>query len=96
MLSDKNISVYNFPDELIPNEKEFAVAYASAIWGEWQSEYFRRKTYFHKLRAYADGNQPIDACKKNIQRKYIKEEFMNINWEYRLKILPQALRNYRN
>ena len=93
-------SINNFPDELVSNEKkksfDFAKEFVSAIWGEWEQKYHTRKKQFKELREYALGKQDVADCKKAIKRKFIKEEFLNIDWDDKIKVLPQMLRNYKN
>ena len=93
-------SINNFPDELVSNEKkksfDFAKEFVSAIWGEWEQKYHTRKIQFKALREYALGKQDVTDCKKAIKRKFIKEEFLNIDWDDKIKVLPQMLRNYKN
>lgn len=92
--------INNFPDELVSNEKkksfDFAREFVSAIWGEWENKLYLRQQQFKKWKAYALGEQDIEECKKEIKGKYIKEEFLNIDWDDKIKIFPQLLRNYRN
>lgn len=92
--------INNFPDELVSNEKkksfEFAQEFVSAIWGEWEHKYLERQKEFDELKAYALGEQNVDDCKKAIKRKFIKEEFLHIDWDDKIKVLPQMLRNYTN
>ena len=93
-------SINNFPDELVSNEKkksfDFAQEFVSAIWGEWEHKYLQRQKEFDELKAYALGEQDVSDCKKAIKRKFIKEEFLHIDWDDKIKILPQMLRNYTN
>lgn len=93
-------SINNFPDELVSNEKkksfDFAQEFVSAIWGEWEHKYLARQKEFDELKAYALGEQDVSDCKKAIKRKFIKEEFLHIDWDDKIKILPQMLRNYTN
>ena len=93
-------SINNFPDELVSNEKkksfDFAQEFMSAVWGEWEHKYLQRQKDFDELDAYALGKQDVSDCKKAIKRKFIKEEFLHIDWDDKIKILPQMLRNYTN
>ena len=92
--------IYNFPDEMVSNEKkksfDFAKEYMSAVWAEWSNRIVTRNKKFDEWKAYAQGKQDIESCKRAIKRKYIKEEFLHIDWDDKLKVLPQMLRNYKN
>lgn len=92
--------IYNFPDEMVSNEKkksfDFAKEYMSAVWAEWSNRIVKRNKKFDEWKAYAQGKQDIESCKRAIKRKFIKEEFLHIDWDDKLKVLPQMLRNYKN
>ena len=89
-----------FPSESIPNSEkekpEFGQKYAKAIWGEWEGKYYKRKEDFLEQRQYAVGKQKIDSCKQNIASKYNKLEFLNIDWNDKLNLLPRLLRKVYN
>lgn len=93
-------NTYKFPNEMVSNEVKkgfkFAQEYASAIWSEWENNYYSRKSRIDNWRKYARGEQDIDHCKKNIARNYIKEDFLHIDWEDKLNLLPILLRNFYN
>lgn len=94
------INTYNFPDELVSNEEKnslkFGKQYAEAIWSEWDSKLEKNKQQFKLNRLYAEGNHPLDRCKKNIKRKYINDEFLHIDWDDKLNLLPRLLRKVYN
>lgn len=94
------INTYNYPNELVSNQEkdsfEFGKKYADAIWSEWEGKLYRNKNQFKLNRAYATGNHPIDRCKKNIKRKYINDEFLHIDWDDKLNLLPKLLRKVYN
>lgn len=94
------INSYNYPNELVSNEEkdsfDFGKKYAEAIWSEWANKLERNKIRFKENRLYAIGDQPIKNCKKNIKRKYINDEFLHIDWEDKLNLLPKLLRKVYN
>jgi len=94
------INSYNYPNELVSNEEkdsfDFGKKYAEAIWSEWANKLDRNKQTFKENRLYAVGKQPIDRCKKNIKRRYISDEFLHIDWEDKLNLLPRLLRKVYN
>lgn len=94
------INAYNYPNELVSNEEkdsfDFGKKYAEAIWSEWANKLERNKQRFKENRLYAIGNHPIDKCKKNIKKKYINDEFLNIDWDDKLNLLPRLLRKVYN
>ena len=87
------INSYNYPNELVSNEEkdsfDFGKKYAEAIWSEWANKLDRNKQTFKENRLYAVGKQPIDRCKKNIKRRYISDEFLHIDWDDKLNLLPR-------
>ena len=66
--------IYNFPDEMVSNEKkksfDFAKEYMSAVWAEWSNRIVTRNKKFDEWKAYAQGNQDIESCKRAIKRKF--------------------------
>jgi hypothetical protein len=90
----------NFPSESAPNSEkakpEYGREYGIAIWGEWEGKYFKRKEKFLEQREYAVGKQKIDSCKNNITNGYTKLEFLNVDWEDKLNLLPRLLRKVYN
>lgn len=94
------INSYNYPNELVSNEEkdsfDFGKKYAEAIWSEWANKLDRNKQTFKENRLYAVGKQPIDRCKKNIKRRYISDEFLHIDWDDKLNLLPRLLRKVYN
>ena len=94
------ISINKYPDELVSNETKktfsFAREYASAIWSEWESRLSTENKNYDVLRKYATGQQSIDICKKKMRRKFIKEEHLLVDWDNRIKLMPQLLRNFYN
>lgn len=94
------INTYNYPNELVSNEEkdsfDFGKKYAEAIWSEWANKLDRNKQTFKENRLYAVGKQPIDRCKKNIKRRYISDEFLHIDWDDKLNLLPRLLRKVYN
>ena len=90
----------NFPSESVPNSEkakpEYGREYGIAIWDEWEGKYFKRKQKFLEQREYAVGKQKIDSCKKNITNGYTKLEFLNVDWEDKLNLLPRLLRKVYN
>lgn len=95
-----NNVICKFPDEMVSNDTkksfDFAQKFASAIWSEWEYKYDARYSQIQTNRAYAKGEQDISHCKKNIARNYIKEEFLHIDWNDKLNLLPTILRNFYN
>lgn len=89
-----------FPDELVSNAKkksfEFGEQYATAIWSKAQGAFNSDKTQIDTNRAYAAGTQDINNAKKKLMRKFIKEEHYLIDWDNRIKLMPQLLRNFYN
>ena len=95
-----NNVICKFPDEMVSNDTkksfDFAQKFASAIWSEWEYKYDARYSQIQTNRAYAKGEQDITHCKKNIARNYIKEEFLHVDWNDKLNLLPTILRNFYN
>ncbi|MDR2205817.1 MAG: hypothetical protein LBE36_06655 [Flavobacteriaceae bacterium] len=93
-------NLFLYPDELAPNSVKKSIEYgqqfAAAFWSEWSNKFHSRNRQFGRNRKYALGVQDIDVCKSNIQRKYIKAEYLHIDWNNKLKVLPQMLRNFYN
>ncbi|WP_294203001.1 hypothetical protein [uncultured Chryseobacterium sp.] len=93
-------SINKYPEELVSNDRkksfEFGREYASAIWSEWQSQLSTQTKNYSQFRKYAHGKQSVDNCRKNMQRKYIKEEHYLIDWNNKLRLMPQLLRNFYN
>src|SRR5690606_1897920 len=75
---------------------DFAQKFGSAIWSEWDFRFDARYSQIQTNRAYAKGEQNIDHCKNNIARNYIKQEFLHIDWDDKLNLLPTILRNFYN
>jgi hypothetical protein len=94
------INTYKYPNELVSNEEkdsfEFGKKYAEAIWSEWDHKLSMNKQKFKLNRAYAIGDHPIERCKKNIKRRYINDEFLHIDWDDKLNLLPKLLRKVYN
>lgn len=94
------INTYKYPNELVSNEEkdsfEFGKKYAEAMWSEWSNKNDKNKSQFALNRAYAIGDHPMDRCKKNIKRRYINEEFLHIDWDDKLNLLPKLLRKVYN
>lgn len=95
-----NNVICKFPDEMVSNDTkksfDFAQKFASAIWSEWEYKYDAMYSQIQTNRAYAKGEQDISHCKKNIARNYIKEEFLHVDWNDKLNLLPTILRNFYN
>ena len=98
----KQYGISRFPDELVSNEKkksfEFAKDYASAIWSEWESQFYSRNLLFEKLEKYANGEQDIERLENNITNngKLIKKEFLRYDKKDKVKFLPKLLRAFYN
>lgn len=94
------IGINKYPDELVSNEtkKSFAFGqeYAAAIWSDWEAPYYSQRANYKELREYALGTENIDICKQKMKRKFIKEEHLLVDWNNRLKLMPQLLRNFYN
>lgn len=92
--------IYKFPNEMVSNQKkkslEFGQEYASAIWSEWDAKFHSRNRKYSIWRSYARGEQSIERIEKNIQRNYIKKEFLHYDKEDRIKDLAWLLREFRN
>lgn len=95
-----NHTIHAFPSEAVSNEVKksfnFAKEYASAIWSEWESKVITRNKKIKELREYANGEQDISHCKKNIVRNYIKADMLHIDWQDKLNLLPIVLRSFYN
>jgi len=92
--------IYKFPNEMVSNEKkksfEFGRDFGSAIWSEWEGKFYSRNLKHNLWRKYAIGEQDITRIEKNIQRKYIKKEFLHYDKEDRIKDLAWLLREFKN
>lgn len=95
-----NHTIHAFPSEAVSNEVKksfnFAKEYASAIWSEWERKIITRNKKIKELREYANGEQDISHCKKNIVRNYIKADMLHIDWQDKLNLLPIVLRSFYN
>ena len=95
-----NLGISSFPSELVSNDEKKSFAYgqkyASAIWYEWNGKMSSRHTTFNKLRKYANGDQDIEDCKKNISGEYTDLQYWEVDWNDKLNILPVLLRNFAN
>ena len=94
--------IYNFPDELVSNDKkktfEYGREYASAIWQEWESRYISQYNEYKKCREYALGKHCIDRIVSNITNngKLIKKEYLKFDRTDRVTLMPQFLRSFIN
>lgn len=92
--------IYRFPSEMVSNQKkkefDFGRDYACAIWSTWETRYTTRSVNYNLWKKYALGEQDISRVEKNIQRNYIKKEFLHYDPKDRIKDLSYLIREFKN
>lgn len=92
--------INQFPDELVPNSVkdsiEFGEKYATAIWMNEQGKLLKNQEEFKLNRLYATANHPVDDIRKKIERKFIEQSYLQIDYDDKTTILKDNLHKVLN